>query len=126
MIKKIFKAMEYGIILIVFLLFVIGIIALYSANGGIESNTNEVTKQIVWFIVGIIGVIILIIIDYDILGKLWVPLYIISIISLLLVLFTKPINGATSWFVIKGINIQPSEIGKIIFIIGLRKSIGIL
>lgn len=125
MIKKIFKAMEYGIILIVFLLFVIGVIALYSANGGIESNTNEVTKQIIWFIVGIIGVIILIIIDYDILGKLWIPLYIISIISLVLVLFTKPINGATSWFVIKGISIQPSEIGKIIFIIGLRKSIGI-
>ncbi len=56
-------------------------------------------------------------------GKLWVPLYIITVLALIAVLFTNPINGATSWFKIGPISIQPSELGKITLILGLGKVI---
>ncbi len=56
-------------------------------------------------------------------GKLWVPLYIITVLALIAVLFTNPINGATSWFKIGPISIQPSEPGKITLILGLGKVI---
>lgn len=56
-------------------------------------------------------------------GKLWVPLYIITVLALIAVLFTTPINGATSWFKIGPISIQPSELGKITLILGLGKVI---
>lgn len=47
--KKILKSLDYMIIIISLALFVIGIIALYSANGGVNGDTSEVTKQLVWF-----------------------------------------------------------------------------
>ncbi len=118
--KKILKSLDYMIIIISILLFGIGIIALYSANGGVNGDTSEVTKQIVWFLVGIAGMIVVLMIDYDLLGKLWIPIYILTILSLIAVLFTPPINGATSWFQFGGVSIQPGEIAKITLIIGLR------
>lgn len=51
------------------------------------------------------------------------PLYIITVLALIAVLFTTPINGATSWFKIGPISIQPSELGKITLILGLGKVI---
>lgn len=118
--KKILKSLDYMIIIISILLFGIGIIALYSANGGVDGDTSEVTKQIVWFLVGIAGMVVVLMIDYDLLGKLWIPIYILTILSLIVVLFTPPINGATSWFQFGGVSIQPGEIAKITLIIGLR------
>lgn len=118
--KKILKSLDYMIIIISILLFGIGIIALYSANGGVDGDTSEVTKQIVWFLVGIAGMVVVLMIDYDLLGKLWIPIYILTILSLITVLFTPPINGATSWFQFGGVSIQPGEIAKITLIIGLR------
>ena len=101
----------------------IGLVALYSANGGIEGNTEEVTKHFTWFITGIILMIILMSIDYEVLGKLWIPFYVLMLLALFLVLFTEPIQGATSWFMFGAVSIQPSEFSKIILIIGLAKII---
>ena len=119
-VKKILKSLDYMIIIISILLFGIGIVALYSANGGVNGDTSEVTKQIVCFLVGIARMIVVLMIDYDLLGKLWIPIYILTILSLIAVLFTPPINGATSWFQFGGVSIQPGEIAKITLIIGLR------
>ena len=69
MFKKIFKSIDYGIIIIALMLFGIGITALYSANGGVNGDTEEVTKQLVWFAVGIVCMIIVLFIDYDLLRK---------------------------------------------------------
>ena len=118
MIKKIFKKMDYALIAIVVVLFFIGIIALYSANGGIDGDTSECFKQVIWFLGGIIIAFFIVMIDYNILGKLWIPLYAIILLSLVAVLFTEPINGASSWFKIGDfLAIQPSELGKIVAIL---------
>lgn len=70
MIKKIFKGMDYLIIGISIVLFAIGIVALYSANGGIEGDTAETAKQIVWFFVGLACMIVIVFIDYEVLRKI--------------------------------------------------------
>lgn len=123
MIKKIFKKMDYIIISIVVLLFLVGVVALYSANGGIDGDTSECVKQMIWFAVGVIGAVCIIMVDYNILGKLWLPLYILILILLVAVLFTTPINGATSWFRIGSMSLQPSEFAKIVLILGTAKVI---
>lgn len=69
MYKKIFKSIDYGLIIIALILFGIGITALYSANGGVNGNTEEVTKQIIWFVSGIACMVLIIFIDYDLLRK---------------------------------------------------------
>ena len=92
MIRKLFKSIDFGTLLIVLGLFLIGIVALYSANGGINGDISEVWKQILWFSIGSVLIISLVVIDYTIFEKLWIPLYGIILILLVLVLFTEPIN----------------------------------
>ena len=92
MLKKLFKSLDFGTLFIVFVLFLIGIVALYSANGGINGDTTEVGKQILWFSIGSALVVALIAMDYTIFEKLWIPIYIFILILLILVLFTSPIN----------------------------------
>lgn len=123
MLKKIFKKMDYLIISIIVIMFCIGVVALYSANGGIDGDTSECVKQIIWFTVGIVAACSIVAIDYNILGKLWIPLYAIILILLVAVLFTTPINGASSWFKIGSMSLQPAEFAKIILILGTAKVI---
>lgn len=92
MLKKLFKSVDYGTLAIVLFLFLIGITALYSANGGAGGDISEVWKQVLWFSIGSVLVIGLVCIDYTIFEKIWIPLYVIIMILLVLVLFTEPIN----------------------------------
>ena len=69
MVKKIFKSIDYGLIIIAIILFGVGITALYSANGGVNGDTGEVTKQLIWFVSGILCMVLIIFIDYDLLRK---------------------------------------------------------
>ena len=92
MLKKLFKAVDFGTLAVVLFLFLIGITALYSANGGAGGDISEVGKQVLWFSIGTIFVVMLIILDYTILEKIWIPLYVIIMLLLILVLFTEPIN----------------------------------
>ena len=70
MIKKVLKSIDYSLILIAFLLFGIGIVALYSANGGVNGNMEEVTKQLIWFAVGVVCMLVILLINYDILRQI--------------------------------------------------------
>lgn len=64
--------------------------------------------------------IVVICIDYNLIARVSPIFYGIFIILLIAVLFTKPINGASSWFSIsQSIRIQPSEFAKIFVIITL-------
>lgn len=92
MLKKLFKSVDFGTLAIVLFLFLIGITALYSANGGAGGDTSEVGKQILWFSIGTVLVVALVLLDYTILEKMWIPLYIVIMTLLVLVLFTEPIN----------------------------------
>ena len=62
MFKKVFKSIDYGLIIIAIILFGIGITALYSANGGVNGNTE-------WFIAGVLSMLLIIFVDYDLLRQ---------------------------------------------------------
>ena len=91
-IKRLWKTVDFGILLVCLSLFIIGIVALYSANGGANGDPTEAGKQLIWFGVGVVFLIILASIDYEVLGKLWIPFYAIMLLMLFLVLFTVPNN----------------------------------
>lgn len=92
MLKKLFKSIDFGTLAVVLVLFLIGITALFSANGGLEGDISEVWKQLLWFVIGSVLIVILITIDYTIYEKIWIPLYVLIMLLLILVLFTEPIN----------------------------------
>ena len=115
--KREFKNMEWGLLIVAIILTIIGLIALFSAT--MESGYDEFKKQIIWFAASIVMMVIVMLINYETLVKLSPIFYGIFIVLLVAVLFTKPINGATSWFNIGAFSFQPSEFAKIAVILFL-------
>ena len=109
--NRIFKNMEWWILISAILLCIVGFVALYSASQQLE--LTYLKRQIIWFVISIVIMIITMFIDYEFLGKISPVFYIIGIISLIAVLFTRSINGANSWFDIGIFSFQPAEIAKI-------------
>ena len=115
--KRIFKNMDWGILICVVILIAIGLVALFSATQ--SKGYEELKKQIMWLCISIPIMIVVLFIDYKSIARISPILYVIIILMLIAVLFTESINGATSWFTIGKISIQPAEFAKIITIITL-------
>lgn len=77
-------------------------------------------RQIIFAIIGLVGMFVTMNIPYEKYKKLFIPVFILAIIMLLLVPFIGGrINGATSWFTIGTLGIQPTELAKITTILYL-------
>lgn len=113
--KRLLKNIEWGILICTILLIIIGLVALFSATQ--NADYDEFKKQIMWVLISIPVMIIITLIDYDIFVKISPILYGISIVLLIGVLFTEPINGASSWFSIGQFTMQPAEFAKISFVL---------
>ena len=124
-IKKL-KKIEWIIPICAIILCGISLIALYSAS--YDSGLDELKKQAMWMGISFIVMIVVMFIDYKILIKLSPILYGLGIIMLIGVLFTKPVNGATSWFNIKDglFSFQPAEVSKIFIILFLAYVISLI
>ena len=113
--KRILKNIEWGILVCTILLIAIGLVALFSATQ--NSDYDELKKQILWLIISVPVMICVIFLDYEWFSKISPILYGISLLLLIAVLFTAPINGATSWFTIGPFSFQPAEFAKIAVIL---------
>lgn len=113
------------ILFFIFLFFIISIITIYCAEQILPENNYYYIKQCIWYGIGFIFILLIMKYGNDTLYKYAWPLYILSNISLLLLLlFARPINEAKCWFTIQGIGtVQPSEFTKIILIIIISKLI---
>ena len=111
------KNIEWGIVVVAIILSAIGLIALFSATQ--ETEYDEFKKQVIWLIVSIVIMVITMLMNYNTLVKLSPLIYGIFILLLVAVLFTTPVNGATSWFEIGSFSFQPSEFAKIAVILFL-------
>lgn len=81
---------------------------------------QEYQKQIIWALISIPIMIIIIFVDYNFIARISPVIFGFALIALVAVLFTEPINGASSWFKIsETVTIQPSEFAKIILIVFL-------
>lgn len=118
---KVFKNGNWSVLVSSVILLIIGMIALFSAS----KNTDyyEFQRQFMWFLISIPVLIISILFDYRKLIKFSYFLYLLILILLIAVLFTEPVNGATSWFQISSFTFQPSEFAKIIIILCTAKMI---
>ena len=76
-------------------------------------------RQLIFVGIGLVCFVVSSLIDYRLLKTLVPAGYIISVLALVAVLFTRPVNGARSWFQLGFVQIQPSEIGKVALILTL-------
>lgn len=124
-IQKTLDKLDYVLISIVILLFIIGLFSIYSAAGQYsEDPTHYLTRQAVWFVVGLVAIVFILALEYEHYRTLAIPLYVLGTLSLLYVHFFGVMEkGSQRWISIAGIKLQPSEFVKIILIIMLATAI---
>lgn len=115
--KRLTRNIEWSILVCTIALVAIGLFALYSATMSYE--LEEFRKQIMWILISVPFLFLFTIIDYDSLAKVSPIFYGLTLIALVAVLFTRPISGATSWFVFGNVSIQPSEFAKVTIVLFL-------
>ncbi|MEK4028163.1 MULTISPECIES: FtsW/RodA/SpoVE family cell cycle protein [Bacillaceae] len=117
---------DYGLILILLMMFITSCVAIYSAQTTGQYDSNFVMKQIVYYMVGIAIILVVVRFDSDqLMGMSW---YLYGLgIALLAFLIVAPssiapvINGAKSWYQLPGLSLQPSEFIKVFLILTLSR-----
>ena len=123
--KKITKYIDFYLLFLVFTLFVIGLLLIASATNAHQLGiTREVKVQAIGFFIGLVAMVVVMLIDYEIFGDFYKVIYALSIIVLLLV-YVPGLGvvrgGANSWINLGPIDLQTSELAKIGFIISFGK-----
>ena len=94
-----------------------GFISIYSSQNtdgyNFLSYQNESFKQLIWISICLTIFFSVSILEYRFIFDLAVPLYFISLLLLILVLFFgQEVNNHSSWFNFFGLKFQPSEFSK--------------
>lgn len=113
-------------------LLALGMVMLFSAGlteartvTQVQAGPHYLLVQMIWCALGLILCATATLVDYRLLKKFVWPLFGLALILLVCVLLplphglTRKINGAHRWFVLPGIRLQPSEIGKLALIFAL-------
>ena len=111
---------DYTIVTLVLCFFVISLVAIYSVSGQYMGgdSTYFVKRQLVFYIVGFIVMVVIASIDFEMLEKWTIPLYIFGMLLLIAVEFVGVERyGAKRWLDLPGIRIQPSEFMKFFLIL---------
>lgn len=122
---------DYGIMLSVLLLAIVGIVSLYSTSVMIQGESIRLpVMQSLWYILGIAVAAVIMLFDSEQLWKLTNYLYWLGVLALglTLIFYDRPlaiVSGAKSWIKIPVINItfQTSEFAKIPYILMLAKTV---
>lgn len=122
---KSFKKFDFILLFSMIILCIYGLIVLKSATLSYGTN-SYMRSQSIAIMVGLFAILFLVLLDYEFLGKMYIPIYIICNALLLAVLifgFGEDDWGARSWLKIGPIIFQPSEFVKIGLVISLAKFI---
>jgi rod shape determining protein RodA len=123
-ISRALRRMDWSMILAVCALMTVGILFIFSASfqGEDQPMAPFFEKQIVWALVGIGLLVMCTAVDYHRIrdGAWW--LYAIGLVLLVLVLVMgKKVYGAYRWLSFFGVQIQPSEFGKLATLLVLAR-----
>ncbi|MBO8163828.1 MAG: rod shape-determining protein RodA [Brevibacillus sp.] len=115
--KRHLKELDWTILLILVGLGAYSYLGISGSAAGLETAQ----KQVVWYVLGFIVLGASLLIDYQLYKGLAYLLYGIGIVLLIGVLFTPPINNATSWYDLGPVLFQPSEIMKLFIILATAR-----
>lgn len=100
----------------------LGLVMLYSSSM-VDQGSRYVKVQLVWSALGLLAGTTMVLLDYRLLKRLAVPLFIVAVILLALVFVPKVgihRNGASRWLGYHHVSLfQPSEVAKLVLIIAL-------
>ncbi len=109
------------------ILVIFGIFAIITASAAKIGDDivlkNYYWKQIIWFFISVIVFYLVLKIPLSVIDMLILPLYIFTVILLVIVLFMPAVNNAHSWLFLGGMRFQPSELAKMVMILLVSKLI---
>ena len=112
---------KYLTIIFLIIIMLFSIYNLYNSKVMLKSYSNYYIKELIWWVIGFLVIIISSRLNLDIIFKKSKYLYVLGIILLVIThFFGITINGSTSWLKVGLVSIQPSEFMKIPLILSLR------
>ena len=125
------SGIDLPFLFLVLTILVIGLVMMYSASypnayflhGG--DSAYFIKNQLVFAILGIIGMFAISCIDYNYFHKWAVPILGVSFVLLILVLIMPPINGVHRWIQLGSFSFQASEITKFAIVVSFAHFINL-
>ncbi|MEY3236954.1 MAG: hypothetical protein RI883_1055 [Bacteroidota bacterium] len=109
---------DWVLFVIYIILMIMGLSTVYSTAYN-EDHPNffdfsqKYGKQVIWVGFSLFLGLLVFLIDSDIYRKFSIPIYLFTLVLLVVVLFMPPVNGARAWLGIGTLGIQPAEFAKI-------------
>lgn len=110
--------LDWALFIVYMILLIMGVATVYSTaynedHPNIFDFSQKYGKQIMWVGVSLFLGLMVFLIDSDIYRKFCVPIYLFTLVLLVIVLFMPAVNGAHAWLGIGSMGIQPAEFAKI-------------
>lgn len=110
--------LDWTLFIVYIVMLIMGVATVYSVaynedHPNIFDFSQKYGKQIIWLCVSLFLGLMVFLIDSDIYRKFCVPIYLFTLVLLVIVLFMPPVNGARAWLGIGTMGIQPAEFAKI-------------
>ena len=122
--KKLFKQLDFGLIIVSILIVVIGALNIYSARQSNNDGLSFVCLQILWLAICLFTIYIILIFDYAVFMKYASIIYWLGILLLVFNdLTSKAVNGAAMWIKIGNRAIEPGEFARLCLILILAKKL---
>jgi len=122
--RRMLLNIDWMLVLLIFMIGASGLTTVYSAtHGRLETHLDDLyIKQIYWFSAGIVLMILVTLVDYQVLAK---GAYIFLVLGILLLLgvlgFGRVSSGARRWIFLGPLSFQPSEGVKIFLILAFAR-----
>jgi len=115
---KLTSNVDWPILLTYFTILAMGLMTVYSTaydedHPSIFDFSMLYGRQIMWIGISLFLGLVVFLIDSEIYRKFSFPIYLGTLLLLVIVLFTPPINGARAWLGVGSFGIQPAEFAKI-------------
>jgi rod shape determining protein RodA len=116
--EKITTNIDWPLFSVYIILMLMGLATVYATAYNADSPnlfdySQKYGKQVVWLVISLFLGLLVLLIDSDIYRKFATPIYIFTLVLLVIVLFMPAKNGARAWLGIGTLGIQPAEFAKI-------------
>jgi rod shape determining protein RodA len=122
--RRMIMNIDWMLLLLVFGIVAWGLVTVYSAtNGRLETHLDDLyLKQIYWFGAGLVIMVLVTFVDYQLLSRVAYPLLALGIALLVAVfLMGRVASGARRWLMLGPLSFQPSELVKVFLVLSFAQ-----
>jgi rod shape determining protein RodA len=122
--RRLLQNFDWILLFLLILIAGISVANLYSATAAIRDagGSQIFVKQIYWYLIGLVVLLLMTTFDYHLLERLAFPAYLLTLGLLVLVLLKGEVHsGSQRWLEFGGFSFQVSELTKIVLVLALAK-----